>query len=839
MVDVVVAGVPAQRVMLLRAPLPTGGFSVGSGTLVGPGLVLTAAHVVFADDGAALAGVRVGPPEDLELFTARVVWPDSYQQGDDPAARRDVALVVIEDPRWVPPRLGPVRWGRLTGRAPVGHCAAVGFPRVLRDPDGTRDSDGITGSVHPGSRRVARRYDLSVTSSLPAGVDPVERSPWSGASGAGLFAAGLLIGVLVVDERTYQGRLSALPVHLLAADPAFTAIVAEHGAGEATPARLGSVELAGLLSPAARTVAPRRGRDASPAGLLRADAEAVPFHGRGELLGELNAWCADPAPVDLRLLIGPGGQGKTRLAQRLAQRLAGRPDPDGGLWVTGTLAADPPTAAPAPDLGVLADTDGSLLVVVDYAETRAGQVARLMEALWAADASGRARVVLLARAAGDWWTRLTDDLHLSTAARVTALPGLDPSGDPAAGFTAAVAALAERLPDLIPGVDWASLAATVPVPSALATDPRYRVPLTLQLTGLTGLLEAAQRRAVPGEPAEATLLSHERSYWRNSAATAGLNLADPTLGECVATATLCGSSTLEQARGLLAAVPSLHGQSADMLARVDTWLRGVYPPHPGQHWGGIEPDRVGEYQVGTVLLPSPGLLATLLAAAAPAQIEHALTVLARAAANPALTGEQIDQLTDQLAQVTREDLARYGPAAVTVATQAARPEPILTALQRASQDATTDQLRALSDAVPPSSVALAALAAHWAGHQVHQARAQHAADPDDTTAAADLAASLNNLSVRLSGLGRREDALTAIEEAVQLRRTLATAHPDAFTPNLAASLNNLSNQLSDLGRREEALTAIEEAVQAYRALATAHPDAFTPDLAASLNNLSN
>jgi hypothetical protein len=41
-------------------------------------------------------------------------------------------------------------------------------------------------------------------------------------------------------------------------------------------------------------------------------------------------------------------------------------------------------------------------------------------------------------------------------------------------------------------------------------------------------------------------------------------------------------------------------------------------------------------------------------------------------------------------------------------------------------------------------------------------------------------------------------------------------HPDAIRPDLASSLNNLSASLADLGRREDALAAIEEAAQFYR-----------------------
>ena len=93
---------------------------------------------------------------------------------------------------------------------------------------------------------------------------------------------------------------------------------------------------------------------------------------------------------------------------------------------------------------------------------------------------------------------------------------------------------------------------------------------------------------------------------------------------------------------------------------------------------------------------------------------------------------------------------------------------------------------------------------------------------------------LNNLSNHLSWLGRREDALKAIEEAVDLYRNLAAQRPDAFNADLTSSLNNLSTCLSVLGRREDALKASEEAVEIRRKLAAQRPDAFNPALATSI-----
>jgi tetratricopeptide (TPR) repeat protein len=101
------------------------------------------------------------------------------------------------------------------------------------------------------------------------------------------------------------------------------------------------------------------------------------------------------------------------------------------------------------------------------------------------------------------------------------------------------------------------------------------------------------------------------------------------------------------------------------------------------------------------------------------------------------------------------------------------------------------------------------------------------------------AMSLANESGRLAGLGRREEALAAIEEATGIYRQLAEAHPDTFLPNLAASLPNQSRRLADLGRREEALAAIEQSTGIYRQLAGARPDAYLPNLAASLDNLAD
>jgi hypothetical protein len=94
---------------------------------------------------------------------------------------------------------------------------------------------------------------------------------------------------------------------------------------------------------------------------------------------------------------------------------------------------------------------------------------------------------------------------------------------------------------------------------------------------------------------------------------------------------------------------------------------------------------------------------------------------------------------------------------------------------------------------------------------------------------------LNNLGIRLAGLGRHDDALAAAEEAVQLYRGLAADNP-GYLPDLAKVLNNLGIRLAEVDRRGDGLAAAEEAVQLYRGLAADNPG-YLPDLATALTNL--
>ena len=82
----------------------------------------------------------------------------------------------------------------------------------------------------------------------------------------------------------------------------------------------------------------------------------------------------------------------------------------------------------------------------------------------------------------------------------------------------------------------------------------------------------------------------------------------------------------------------------------------------------------------------------------------------------------------------------------------------------------------------------------------------------------ELIMALNNLSVRLSEIGRQDQALEASKEALDQYRKLVSRSrvPD---PNLTRLLTSYSVRLSDVGRRDEAARANEEAISILRRLA--------------------
>jgi tetratricopeptide (TPR) repeat protein len=90
-----------------------------------------------------------------------------------------------------------------------------------------------------------------------------------------------------------------------------------------------------------------------------------------------------------------------------------------------------------------------------------------------------------------------------------------------------------------------------------------------------------------------------------------------------------------------------------------------------------------------------------------------------------------------------------------------------------------------------------------------------------------------NLGTRAYELGRFREALEVTLEALEIRRSLEGGSPSA---DLATCLSNLSIRHGKLEQWEEALAAIEEAVDVCRKLVDQHPEENRALLASCLDN---
>ncbi|MDQ2582927.1 hypothetical protein CKY47_02780 [Saccharothrix yanglingensis] len=783
----------------------------GSGYVVGPHLVLTSAHVV----GHKGATVRVFRPGGSDTHEGVVVWCGTS------AGRDDAALVRIDSRSWLPPSGKDVVWGRVVTELPGLKCEVRGVPERAQRPGEPVDTGQLSGTLNPDDLRITNRHVMAVQGHRP----DEGGSPWGGLSGGALFSEGLLIGVVMADEAdSGHTRLVAVPSYVLHHDEGFRTVLADHGGGAAG---LRPVEFARLAEPPL----PLPALLPSPGWLLHPALEVVRFRGRRGELDRLGAWAAVEG-FGACLVHGPGGQGKTRLARQFGQELGGG---WAVVWLDHRRAED--------DLAVIADAAVPTLVVVDYAETRTGQVEALVRAAADHDGGTPLKVLLLARTAGEWWERLrvssgTASLLLDGSPVIALAPLESEDGGRVDAYREAVEGFSTALLRVrgLPGQAWEQIASRVSREALPGTGQLGA--LTLHMTALADLLDVG---APPDEPTPAgdvedRLLDHEQRYWDQAAAlpSARLDLARSTLHDAMAAAVLVGADDREQADALLCRIAGLADQQRDRRDAVVQWIASLYPGAGGIPFGAPQPDRLAERFVGRHLQARAELADRLIPGTSPEQAERLLTIYSRAAGHTVFAG----LLNDGLSALCVRHIRHLGGDVITVVTQVEYPQPLLQALFQISEalDTSFDLLAALYDRLPLFSHRLADWAAQLGERLLHTSREQVQTDPD--TFLPYLATSLNNQAIRLGDLGRREEALEAITEAVKVYRELVRARPDTFLPDLATSLSNQSVRLGGLGRYKEGLGAVTEAVAIRRELARARPDAFLSDLAMSLNNQS-
>jgi Trypsin-like peptidase domain/Tetratricopeptide repeat len=788
------------RVCEVFAPRSTGRSGFGSGYFVTAELILTASHVV---DGA-LGTCEVRPLGSKEWLPTALAWRGKAC---------DAALLRISPADPTPQERVPL--GRLATGKPAA-CEALGFPLAqakVREARSIRDTERIRGEVDPLSARKEGLLTIHVGRSVPTPAVS-GHSPWAGMSGAALFCGRLLVAVVAVDPARFgTDRLSAVPVSTMAEDAGFWAAL-----GVPAPELLFALEdepARALLAPPYRPLPERATPDffrRSPSHLLRPEFGIVPFGGRDRELAELAEWRADDG-LGVALLLGRGGTGKTRLAAELCRTQ----DQEGRL--AGFLAANS-----GPE--TLADAVAPLLLVLDDAQTRLGELAALLAGLVHAERARQIHILLLAREGGEWWEhrlpqRLEDEFDAQLAleaawVRDLALFERSESARQEA-FHGAARAFAAKTDRSSEGLSAPDL-----------NQELFETILFIHLAALTAL----ERGPMPQGPVIrdsllGSRIEREARYWEDTARDEGVAAVDDRVRRrAVALATLTMAETEGEAAAALAAVPDLAGEPQEPLRRrVANWLRTLYP---GTGWlRPLEPDTLGDALLAEVLADVPELGRRVLVHSPPAQVGRVLTVLTRAA-------QDHEAAERALAEALRNELPSVWKTAIEVAQETGEPlgRLLAQAVEEVPRAGLADEMLAR---LPARTIALRDLSAAATRQALDRLLERPAGRERD----AELAALFSDFSNRLADLDEHEDALAAAEEAVTLYRRLAEAKPNAFRPGLAIALNNLSVRLPKLDRWDEALTAVEEAVEIRRRLAREDPDAFLSDLASSLINLSS
>ncbi len=577
------------------------------------------------------------------------------------------------------------------------------------------------------------------------------------------------------------------------------------------------------LEPAVAPVGPNV---TSPARLVKARSGFLPYVDRGGHLDALSAWIGASDPFAICLIGGPGGTGKTRLGVELCERTTNQ-----AKWLSGLL---PPAEKIDPaGLRDLLDAPNPRLVVIDYAETRIEQLEVILPALQqTATEQHPIRVLLLVRKAplrsddwtealrrtsSDWLETVLDDATVRVMEHTVLLPE-----ERINLFNTAATALADR-------TEHTTDLDTVTVP--VLALPAYGRPLFIVMAAYLAVNSPENLPSTRDGLLEG-LIRHEDRYWASHAV--GLNMSESLRRRVVALATLAGAGDINDAVLMLRHLPELSDATSERCHELARWAHELYETGPSW-WNPLEPDLLGEYLLSTELGELPAVLAGALNRSPSARLNQPLDILTRAAAYDsdlaAAVGPILSDALERLCRTAAKQIAKGKNL-----TQILGAPTVAGALERALSVINIDPARlpqALNSLPRRPDVILNGLALTINEQWIHELRTQTTANP------AALATSLNTLANRLNGARRREEALLAIEEAVELRRGLAAASPADFTSDLGRSLNNLAVISSGTGRREEALNAVEEALELYRGLVATNPAAFTRDLARSLNTLSN
>jgi glycosyltransferase involved in cell wall biosynthesis/tetratricopeptide (TPR) repeat protein len=547
--------------------------------------------------------------------------------------------------------------------------------------------------------------------------------------------------------------------------------------------------------------------------LLRAEEGAVPFDvSRQRDLDLLLNWARNGEfSRALRLVTGSGGTGKTRLALELCNRLV----TEG--WKCGFLASEMSVSQARDILRVIVKWPQPVLVVLDYAETRQETLLALLRVIIIeCDSRLNIRLLLLARAGGEWWERLParDSICESllsgyaTTGPFALAPMHDSIGSREAAYRAAVEAYGARLEinDItILGVDL--------------DGPHFAYPLYVQMAAL---LSFHGERPAGGEGLTKAMLNHEIRYWSRSLQNPlypgnSDGLHDQHAAELMTLATLAGgfSRPVEAQQAWERWVGS-SGRDLTPIQKRALFER-LSPLYPGSN--GIQPlrpDLLGEALVAQALLSSNGstLLDTLLGAASNrAERRSTLTVLAR------LSVYRRDLETTVAVSLARNLVASAADIlAVAVQHDSCLPEWTEHAFLSLSLQMRNQAVGVLLPHFHYESVQLAKLACAVSSAEVAKLYKKLQNKPKDKELRGRYARALHTHAVDLSRAGA--DALVPAREAMELLEQLVEILPERYQHPWANALNTYAGALASAGHYADAVVYSRRSMEAFERAAT-------------------
>ncbi|WP_345155055.1 tetratricopeptide repeat protein [Nonomuraea rubra] len=558
-----------------------------------------------------------------------------------------------------------------------------------------------------------------------------------------------------------------------------------------------------------------------PSWLLAAASRAVTFVGRKQELDALAAWRDAPDHgLAVRLLHGPGGQGKTRLAAEFAAASAAR----GWTVAQADLHASRARGPwPPPEPGAsAADAQGRLLIV-DYAERwPVTELHALFEDGWLRS-GGPARLLLLARPAGHWWHSL--EYHLVGAGTqdtsATALP-------PLAADAAEAAAIFVTARDCFARILEVPDAGSIAPPGYLGGEG-FRQALAVQMAALAEVDTLRTGEEAPRDPTGLAvyLLARERAHWRALREGGRLTMVEDVMARAVYTATLVGPVGYGTGRDAL--IRAGVASSAESAGQVLGDHALCYPcGRPDSVLEPLYPDRLGE---DFVALSTPGHDAGYPSDPwAAGAVERLL--ITEDEKDPGYVGVVVSVLIETSRRWPHVATGVLAPLLL------ARPRLALSAggamlARLAELDVDIAVLEAVADGFPEEDVVLAAgiaaVTQRLAGY--HLARTQDAMERADLYFVQ---------GTRFEQAGLFADARSALRQAAELLRDLVAADPDTHEPALAETLRRLGAATDPLGSGQagDALAAAQQSVGILRRLAKVDPAAYERSLGDALHTLA-